>query len=153
MLERLPHKERANFTFDLKNADPLEASFRFTFVLLGSDISFVATRPEAMYKGLSERLAWNRFTLCGYFILIRIDMSKGKTRPERSDVDWKLVGRRIRELRGFDLTQAEFAQRIGVSQNYLSTMEHGKVQIGAEILLRISQEFEKSIEWLLTGKE
>ena len=80
-------------------------------------------------------------------------MSKEKTRPERSAVDWKLVGRRIRELRGFDLTQEEFARRIGVSQNYLSTMEHGKVQIGAEILLRVSQEFGKSIEWLLTGKE
>lgn len=79
-------------------------------------------------------------------------MSKGKTRPERSAVDWKLVGRRIRELRGFDVTQEEFARRIGVSQNYLSTMEHGKVQIGAEILLRIGQEFGKSIEWLLTGK-
>jgi transcriptional regulator with XRE-family HTH domain len=79
-------------------------------------------------------------------------MSKGKTRSERSAVDWKLVGRRIRELRGFDMTQEEFARRIGVSQNYLSTMEHGKVQIGAEILLRISQEFGKSIEWLLTGE-
>jgi len=79
-------------------------------------------------------------------------MSKGKTRSERSSVDWKLAGRRIRELRGFDMTQEEFARRIGVSQNYLSTMEHGKVQIGAEILLRISQEFGKSIEWLLTGE-
>jgi hypothetical protein len=39
-----------------------------------------------------------------------------------------------------------------VSQNYLSTMEHGKVQIGAEILLRISQQFGKSIEWLLIGE-
>ena len=48
-------------------------------------------------------------------------MSKGKVHPERSSVDWKLVGRRIRELRGFDLTQEEFARRIGVSQNYLST--------------------------------
>ena len=80
-------------------------------------------------------------------------MSKRKIHPERPSVDWKLVGRRIRELRGFDLTQEEFARRIGVSQNYLSTMEHGKVQIGAEILLRISQEFGKTIEWLLTGKE
>ena len=79
-------------------------------------------------------------------------MSKGKTRSERFAVDWKPVGRRIRELRGFDMTQEEFARRIGVSQNYLSTMEHGKVQIGAEILLRISQEFGKSIEWLLTGE-
>jgi hypothetical protein len=31
-------------------------------------------------------------------------------------------------------------------------MERGKVEIGAEILLRISQQFAKSIEWLLTGK-
>jgi hypothetical protein len=35
--------------------------------------------------------------------------------------------------------------------NYLSTMDRGKVEIGAEILLRISPEFGKSIEWLLTG--
>jgi transcriptional regulator with XRE-family HTH domain len=79
-------------------------------------------------------------------------MSREKPRQERPAVDWKVVGRRIRELRGFDMTQADFARRIGVSQNYLSTMEHGKVQIGAEILLRISQEFGKSIEWLLTGQ-
>jgi hypothetical protein len=36
-------------------------------------------------------------------------------------------------------------------RNYLSTMERGKVEVGAEILLRISREFGKSIEWLLTG--
>ncbi len=68
-----------------------------------------------------------------------------------SSVDWKAVGRRIRELRGFDMTQEEFARRIGVSQSYLSTMEHGQVEIGAEILVTISREFKKSLEWLLTG--
>jgi transcriptional regulator with XRE-family HTH domain len=67
-------------------------------------------------------------------------------------IDWKAAGRRIRELRGFDLTQEQFARRIGVSQNYLSMMELGKVQIGAEILLTIAHEFEKSLEWLLTGE-
>lgn len=67
-------------------------------------------------------------------------------------VDWKAAGRRIRELRGFDLTQEEFAGRIGVSQNYLSMMERGKVQIGAEILLTIGRQFGKSLEWLLTGE-
>jgi|SRR5437773_349262 len=36
--------------------------------------------------------------------------------------------------------------------NYLSTLEPGKVEIGAEILLRISREFANSIEWLLTRK-
>jgi XRE family transcriptional regulator, fatty acid utilization regulator len=63
------------------------------------------------------------------------------------------VGKRIRELRGFDVTQTEFANRIGISQNYLSSVEHGRVQVGAEILLRITKEFGKSLEWLLTGKE
>ncbi len=51
------------------------------------------------------------------------------------------------------MTQAEFAERIGISQNDLSTMERGKVEIGAEILLRIGREFAKSIEWLLTGED
>ena len=68
-------------------------------------------------------------------------------------MDWKTVGRRIRELRGFDMTQKEFARRIGISQNYLSTMERGNVQIGSEILLKMSREFGKTIEWLLTGED
>ena len=43
------------------------------------------------------------------------------------------------------MTQEEFAERMGISQNYLSTMERRKVEIGAEILLRNSREFAKSI--------
>ena len=78
--------------------------------------------------------------------------SSRKLRRKRRVIDWKRVGRRIRELRGFDMRQDEFARRIGVSQSYLSTMEHGKVEIGAEILLRISREFGRSMEWLLTGE-
>ena len=68
-------------------------------------------------------------------------------------MDWIAVGRRLRELRGFDMTQQEFADRVGISQTYVSDMEHGKVEIGGEILLTIAREFSKSIEWLLTGEE
>jgi len=32
---------------------------------------------------------------------------------------------------------------IGISQNSLSAMEHGKVEVGAEILLKIGREFGK----------
>ena len=67
-------------------------------------------------------------------------------------IDWRAVGRRVRELRGFDMTQEEFARRIGVSQGFLSTVERGRGEIGAEILLSIAQEFGKSVDWLLTGK-
>jgi transcriptional regulator with XRE-family HTH domain len=68
-------------------------------------------------------------------------------------VNWEAVGRRIRELRGFDMTQSEFANRIGVSQSYLSAIERGRKEIGAEILLRISVDYDITIEWLLTGQE
>ena len=56
-------------------------------------------------------------------------------------------------LRGFDMTQEDFAERIGISQDYLSTMERGKVETGGGVLLRISREFVKSVDWLLTGKD
>ena len=78
-------------------------------------------------------------------------MSSKSSRAGKTLIQWKLVGRRIRELRGFDITQEEFAQRIGISQGHLSSVERGEKEMGAEILLRISHEFEKSIEWLLTG--
>jgi hypothetical protein len=50
-------------------------------------------------------------------------MSRKKIRPEIGQVDRKAVGRRIKELRGFDLTQADVAARIGIRQGYLSTVD------------------------------
>jgi transcriptional regulator with XRE-family HTH domain len=73
-------------------------------------------------------------------------------RRKRGSIDWHAVGRRVRELRGFDLTQADFARRIGVSQSYLSAIELGRNEAGAEVLLSISREFGRSVEWLLTGE-
>jgi len=32
-------------------------------------------------------------------------------------------------------------------------VEHGRNEVGAEVLLVISREFGKSLEWLLTGEE
>jgi len=62
------------------------------------------------------------------------------------------VGRRIRELRGFDTTKEEFARRVGVTQGHLSRLERGEKEPGAGVLLTISREFGKSVDWLLTGK-
>jgi transcriptional regulator with XRE-family HTH domain len=79
-------------------------------------------------------------------------MSRKHSRAKDSSIDWIAVGRRVRELRGFDITQAVFASRIGVSQSYLSAVEHGRNEVGAEVLLAISREFGKPLEWLLTGE-
>ena len=51
------------------------------------------------------------------------------------------------------MTQADFASRIGVSQSYLSAVEHGRNEIGAVVLLSISREFDRSMEWILTGEK
>ena len=80
---------------------------------------------------------------------------KSRSRPRRTgaSLDWKEIGQRIRELRGFHVTQKEFAKAIGLSQGHLSYIERGEKEIGAEILLNISREFGRSIEWLLSGED
>jgi transcriptional regulator with XRE-family HTH domain len=79
-------------------------------------------------------------------------VSTRKTKDQIS-IDWEAVGRRIRELRGFDTTQAEFARRVGVSQGYLSSIERGEKEAGPAVLLAIGREFGKSVDWLLTGSD
>jgi DNA-binding XRE family transcriptional regulator len=85
-----------------------------------------------------------------YYISKAMTKSTGRV-AVKSGIDWRAVGRRIRELRGFDMTQAEFATRIGISQGHLSSLERGEKEAGATVLLAISQEFGKSVDWLLTG--
>jgi transcriptional regulator with XRE-family HTH domain len=73
--------------------------------------------------------------------------------PKKSLINWRAVGRRVRELRGLAANQADFALEIGVSQGQLSRYEKGTNEIGAEALLRLARKSGKSIEWLLTGIE
>jgi transcriptional regulator with XRE-family HTH domain len=70
------------------------------------------------------------------------------TKPE---IDWKAVGRRLREIRGFGVNQGQFAHELGVSQGQLSRYEQGSSEIGAAVLLRLARASGKTIEWLLTG--
>jgi transcriptional regulator with XRE-family HTH domain len=71
----------------------------------------------------------------------------------KPEIDWKAVGRRVREIRGFEANQAEFARELGVSQGQLSRYEQGSSEIGAAVLLRLARASGKTIEWLLTGRD
>ena len=79
--------------------------------------------------------------------------SKFMARSKKASVDWRAVGRRLRELRGFDVNQAAFAREVGVSQAQLSRYEKGKSELGAAVLLRISRKCGKSMQWVLTGDD
>jgi XRE family transcriptional regulator, fatty acid utilization regulator len=79
-------------------------------------------------------------------------MKKSTRSGTKTGIDLRAIGRRIRELRGFDMTQTDFARRIGVTQGYLSALENGEKEPGSAVLLAIRQEFGQSVDWLLTGE-
>ena len=80
-------------------------------------------------------------------------MSSAKQRAiKRDHPDLRSLGRRLRELRGFDLTQEEFAKELGISQSQLSKYERGVAAPPADILFLVKQRFRVSIDWLLTGQ-
>ena len=70
------------------------------------------------------------------------------------DPTWKreVLKTIVRMMRSVAGTGREGIDGNGNQPNYLSAVERGKVKMEAEILLRISREFVKSVEWLLTGK-
>jgi transcriptional regulator with XRE-family HTH domain len=67
-------------------------------------------------------------------------------------LDLKAIGRRVREIRGFDLKQTEFAEILGISQTQLSKYERGKSVPMPEILLKLKRFSRKTIDWILTGE-
>jgi len=68
-------------------------------------------------------------------------------------LDPKIIGRRIREIRGFDLTQAHFGKLLGVSQVTLSKYENGQVLPTLDFLLRLKAHSGKTIDWIVTGED
>ena len=68
-------------------------------------------------------------------------------------LDLKAIGRRIREIRGFDLTQVDFGRMLGIGQTQLSKYELGQSVPTVQILLRLKTYSRKSIDWILTGEK
>jgi len=64
----------------------------------------------------------------------------------------RAIGRRIREIRGFDLTQVEFAKILGITQAQLSKYERGQNALSLELLLKLKHFSGKSSDWILTGE-
>jgi transcriptional regulator with XRE-family HTH domain len=67
--------------------------------------------------------------------------------------DLKNIGRRIREIRGLDLTQTQFGKRLGIGQTMLSKYEKGQASPTLDVLLRLKVYSGKSIDWIVTGEE
>ena len=68
-------------------------------------------------------------------------------------IDLKGIGRRIREIRGFGLTQADFARILGIGQTQLSKYELGQSAPTLGILLKLKTYVSKTIDWIVTGED
>lgn len=65
-----------------------------------------------------------------------------------------IIGNRIRQIRKYyKLSQAKFAQRIGVSQRFISDLERGTVRPPEPLLLAIEYIYQFRREWVITGDE
>lgn len=59
---------------------------------------------------------------------------------------------RIRKVRKMlDLTQKEFAERLGIKQNSIALIESGKRNTSNQVVLSICREFNVDEKWLRTG--
>ena len=64
-----------------------------------------------------------------------------------------MLGERISALRrARGLSQAELANRLGISASAMGMYEQGRREPSIQILVRLSQELEVSTDFLLTGK-
>ena len=68
----------------------------------------------------------------------------------KAKADLKAIGERIREIRG-EVLQEELAVYLGISQGQLSKIERGKMAPTVEILVRLSDKFGKSVDWIVRG--
>jgi len=69
-------------------------------------------------------------------------------------LDYAKIGAKVRDLRlQHDLTQLTFAKKIGVTRVEITKIETGKQKIYLKTLVRISQEFDVSLDWLVFGAE
>ena len=63
-----------------------------------------------------------------------------------------MINKRIVEIRkDADMTQQQFADRMGISKNYVNLIENGKKNPGDRLLADICREFDINKEWLYNG--
>ena len=64
------------------------------------------------------------------------------------DEDRKRIGQRICDLRKqAGLSQAELAEKIGINSNNISRIEHGRYNVGFDMLQKIAEAFNSKIDF------
>ena len=63
------------------------------------------------------------------------------------------VGKRLRRVRSqMEMTREQFAEKVGISPQFLAEIENGKKGMSAETLFKICNRFDLSADYILLGK-
>lgn len=63
------------------------------------------------------------------------------------------IGERVKKIRLYnDLNQAQFAEKLGLTQGFISKVEKNNTQLTVDHLILIENIFSVDLDWLLTGK-
>ena len=68
------------------------------------------------------------------------------------ELDYKNIGKRIvRRRKSLKISQIDLAEKIGISNNYLSSIEHGKEKPSLDILVKICNAISVTPDYLIKG--
>ena len=63
------------------------------------------------------------------------------------------IGRRMKELRGVHVNQADFAKELGITQSMLSRLERAQTEPSLAILVKLSEITGKSLDYIVKGDD
>lgn len=64
------------------------------------------------------------------------------------------IGDKIRKLRyDLSLNQDDFVENLGIKRSYLSMIESNKKKPGRELLIKMSKEYNVSLDWLTADQD
>ena len=92
-------------------------------------------------------------TICSEFPINEAWLRNGEgMMTDEAPVDLKNIGIRLKQMRkDMKLTQDQFAAATGYTSTQIYFVESGKVNPSDKFLRRVSEAFDVSFEWLMTG--
>jgi predicted transcriptional regulator len=65
---------------------------------------------------------------------------------DKLELRYKIIEQLLRLRIKYDLTQKQFAEKVGTTQAVISRIENGNVNIGVDFLERVAKAFGKQVE-------
>jgi transcriptional regulator with XRE-family HTH domain len=75
---------------------------------------------------------------------------RGRPRRDNAGVDLRMLGKRIRHLRG-KTPQEVLSNDLGVTQAQLSKYELGLSAPPLGVVAKLAKRFDRTVDWILTG--